>query len=332
MTNRFDNDSETLALLRQADPLNDRRVEADTDLDNDLALRIVLDAIERESSWGRGTARRRGFPRRHPMRLGFAVAGVVAVAVAIFGISSSGQDEISMALRSSGVGVATAQARIIARAEQAIAAPQGSIIETEASLTKTGPDGTSLTLQDHTWSDNQAPYSRRSVESYDDLGSVETGAVGDRRQIYDPSTDTVYIDDPQPLLLREVETIPSVQDRATELLHEPGVKVDPDATLDGAPAIRITAETDGEISEYWVSPTDYSPLQYVDRIAGSAGQTTITYGLYRTLEGEESRPLLSVLEQHPSANVVHGEPAFHAAELRIYAKAEGPGGDGEGRP
>ena len=76
--------------------------------------------------------------------------------------------------------------------------------------------------------------------------------------------------------------------------------VDPNATLNGARAIKITFDR-GRFS-YWISPRTYRPLQVEDR--WFPGVTR--YPIVRVLTGSAASPaLLSPQAQHPNATVDH---------------------------
>src|SRR5437588_672541 len=57
-----------------------------------------------------------------------------------------------------------------------------------------------------------------------------------------------------------------------------GITVNPNATVNGKPAIEFTFLS-GEYS-YWVSPSDYRPLQFEDSKAGSDGVSGVALGRF----------------------------------------------------
>jgi hypothetical protein len=98
------------------------------------------------------------------------------------------------------------------------------------------------------------------------------------------------------------------------MLTQPGVIVDPHATLNGARAIRISS-ADGRFV-YWVSPGDYRPLQVADNMNGSA--STTEYPVYRVLTGQAaSQSIFSLTAQHPSAKINTNGDDYASEKCRL---------------
>ena len=98
------------------------------------------------------------------------------------------------------------------------------------------------------------------------------------------------------------------------MIRQRGVTVEPNATLDGAPAVRITTNHGRLV--YWAEPDSYRPLQLVDKVG--ARVTTTRFPIYRVLRGADATPkLLSLSAQHPDARVDEDGDDFERAMCRL---------------
>lgn len=150
----------------------------------------------------------------------------------------------------------------------------------------------------------------------------EQAFVRGRLDLYDPTRHTIYLapdvrrhqtaDTPQSTsALSEVKYL---------LAQDHGVKINPDTTLHGKPAIRLTFDH-GRFT-YWISPHTYQPLQAEDRYDSLPnGQRAVgidRFPTVRILTGHHATPrLLSLRAQHPTANIDHQPAAYKAAYHRL---------------
>jgi outer membrane lipoprotein-sorting protein len=95
------------------------------------------------------------------------------------------------------------------------------------------------------------------------------------------------------------------------LLRSGRVRVTGHVTVDGRDAIRLES-LDGK-KVYVVDASTYDPLEW------TTGSVTLRFPVYEELPvGTDSMQLLSLEDQHPNAQVVHGATAYIAAESRLY--------------
>ncbi len=297
MNTRLDTDPELLALVHAVDPMRDPRVHANSGLDTESALRLLAPKLDLPPAPGR--ARRR---RRTAVRIAVvAVAVVAAVFVAVNLISTgNGSDAVS-----------PAQAQILRHIRDALVWPARAIYEEDVVTAVTARDGATHTVEYHKWMSTSPPYNNRLIVTVN--GKVLWGqtAVNGRLDLYDPTTNTVYLA-PTPNHSPDKPQTNSVLAEIQSLLNQPKVKVIPNAMLDGRPAIKLTFD-DGRFS-YWVSPRTYRPLQIEDR----AFPGITRYPIVRVLTGSEASPsLLSPQAQHPDATVDHSPAAYKAAFRRL---------------
>jgi hypothetical protein len=152
----------------------------------------------------------------------------------------------------------------------------------------------------------------------------EQAFVSGRRDLYDPTTNTIYLapgvassdvvgcsrcssDTPQ-----SNSALSEVQD----LLNQPNVTINPNAALNGKPAIELTSDR-GRFS-FWISPRTYQPLQVVDRFFPGITRFPIA----RVLTGSTALPkLVSLQAQHPHATVDHSRTDYRAANRVVDKRA-----------
>jgi hypothetical protein len=95
------------------------------------------------------------------------------------------------------------------------------------------------------------------------------------------------------------------------LLRSGRVRVTGHVTVDGRDAIRLES-LDGK-KVYVVDASTYDPLEW------TTGNVTLRFPVYEELPVDtDSMQLLSLEDQHPNAQVVHGATAYIAAESRLY--------------
>jgi outer membrane lipoprotein-sorting protein len=299
MNTRLDNDPAPLDLVRAADPMLDPRVHANAGLDTESALRLLAPKLDLPPAPQR--ARRR---RRMALRVA-VVAGVVVAAVFVaVNVASTGNGSDA---------VSPAQAQMLRHIRDALVWPAHAIYEEDVVTTVTARKGATHNVEYHKWMSTSAPYNNRLIVIVNGKVLWEQTVVNGRVDLYDPTTNTVYLaraaasnqspDEPQSnSVLAEVQY----------LLRERNVKVNPNAMLDGARAIELTF--DGGRFSYWISPRTYRPLQVEDR--WFPGITR--YPIVRVLTGPAASPSLwSPRAQHPDATVDHSPADYKAAFRRL---------------
>ncbi len=295
-----DVDPDLLDLVRRADPIRDARAQANAGLDTESALRLLAPELDRPA------------PRRAPHRPRTAWrTAVLAVAVAatvfvVANVASSGNDSA----------VSPAQAQILRHIRDALAWPPHAIYEEDSVTTNTERDGATHTVEYHEWLSTSPPYNNREIVIVNGKVLWEQAFVNGRRDLYDPTTDTIYLapgvasndvvgctrcsgDTPQ-----SNSALSEVQD----LLNQPNVTINRRAVVNRMPAIELTFDR-GRFS-YWISPGTYQPLQVVDRFFPGITRFPIA----RVLTGSRVSPnLLSLRVQHPRATVDHSRTAYKKA-------------------
>jgi hypothetical protein len=308
MNIRLDGDPELLDLVRRADPMRDPRVQADAGLDTESALRLLAPALDRPAP--------RRAVRRPRTALRTAVLAVV-VAASVFVVAN-------VASTGNGSGVSSAQAQVLRHIRDALAWPPHAVYEEDSVTTNTGRDGATHTVEYHEWLATSVPYNNREIVIVNGKVLWEQAFVNGLRDLYDPTTDTIYLasgvapndvvgctrcsaDTPQ-----SNSALSEVQD----LLNQPNVIINRHAVLNGKPAIELTFDR-GRFS-YWASPRTYQPLQVEDRFFPGITRFPIA----RLLTGAAaSTNLLSLQAQHPHATVDHSRTDYKAATRVIDTRA-----------
>jgi hypothetical protein len=220
--------------------------------------------------------------------------------------------------------VPQAQAQTILRhVRAALVFPPHAIYEEESVNTVTARDGATHTEGFHEWLPTSPPYNGRIIVSEDGKVQWEQAVVNRRLDLYDPSTNTVYL---APRVAKhQTSDTPQSTSALSEvqyLLNQSPSKVtiNPNAVLDRKSAIELTSE-DGRFS-YWISPRTYQPLQSEDRQDslpdGQRGVGITRYPIVRVLTGSAASPsLLSLQAQHPGAKVDHSRTDYAAALWRL---------------
>jgi hypothetical protein len=99
------------------------------------------------------------------------------------------------------------------------------------------------------------------------------------------------------------------------LLRSGQVKVVGHIEADGRDAIKL--ESLGGKKRYVVDASTYDPIEWTT--TGTDGGVTLRFPVYEELPVDtDSMQLLSLQDQHPNAEVVHGAKAYIAAESRLY--------------
>lgn len=297
-------DPELLALIRRVDPMRDPRVQADAGLDTEAALRLLAPELDRPSAV-RGPRRWR--PRA--LRVAVLAGAVVAALFVVANVGSTGD----------GSAVSPAQAMLISHVRAATLLPPRAIYE-EEDVSVTGRDGSTVTPQFHDWKSTSPPYNTRSIEFQNGKVRWEQSFVNGRLDLYDPATNTIYL--APSVLPHQVPDNPNLNSSLSEvhdlLTHPGGVTVNAHAVLDGAPAIKFNS--DGGRFSYWVSPSDYRPLQVEDRLFRAIGR----FPIVRVLTGASASPrLLSLQAQLPGAKVDASSADYQAARQRLILNSHG---------
>jgi hypothetical protein len=315
-----DTDHEVLELIRRVDPMLDSRVQAEAGLSTEGALRLLAPQLNSPTSHQPGRRRRRA-----AVRLVLVAVALGAAAFALGNVLPS----------STGSAIPTAQAEaIILHARAALVDPPGAIVEEDSVTTFTASDGTTSTSEVHQWISTTAPYDTRQILTAGDV-RYEAWFINGRPDLYDPATNTVYVA-PAHVLGGGNMNLSTTRAEIRSLLDGnvcpdgscPGtnITVNPNATLDGKPAIQFTF-LNGEYS-YWVSPSDYRPLQFEDRNAGSDGVSGVALGRFpieRVLTGAAaSQNLVSLDAQHPGATIDKNPCDYWAFTQRVIPNAGPP--------
>ena len=307
MNAQFDLDPDLLELLRAADPLRLPAAANDPHLDADSALRRLNVALEPI----RASRPRR---RRSAARAAVVVVAVAAIAFAIFNVAST----------KTGSGVAPAEARVILRhVRDALRWPAHAIYEEESVTTDTRPNGTRHTVEYHEWLSTRPPYNNRLTVIVNGKVLWEQAFVNGRRDIYDPTTSTIYlapgVTDKNVVGCHQCSSdtpqTNSALSEVADLLNDPHVSIDRNTTVDGKPAIKLVFDR-GRFT-YWISARTYLPIQIKDSFF--PGLTR--YPVARLLTGPAASPaLLSLQAEHPHATIDHSTAAYHLATQMISKK------------
>jgi len=321
-----DIDHEVLELIRSVDPMLDPQVQADAGLSTEAALHLLAPQL---NSPTRPQPKRRR--RRAAVRLVLLAVAVGTTAFAVTNVLPSGTD--------SAVPTAQAEAMIV-RARTALIDPPGAIVEEDSVTTFTAADGTTSTSEVHQWTSTTAPYDTRQIMI--EKGSVrwESWFVNGRPYLYDPATNTVHVA-PANVLAPANMNLSTARAEIRSLLNgnvcpdgscsDTDITVNPNATVNGKPAIEFTFLS-GEYS-YWASPSDYRPLQFEDRKAGSPdGASGVALGRFpieRLLTGAPaSQNVVSLDAQHPGATIDKSPCDYWAFMQQVLPSAVPPTGDG----
>ena len=305
MSRQLETDPELLELVRDADPLRAPRVQAEAGPEAELAWRLIARDLDRPPAPPR--------PRRRRTLRVAALAGAAAVATFVVANVTSTDN---------GPVVSPAQAKaMIKHARDALLFPPGAIVEEDAVSTVTASDGSTSTSESHVWLSTSQPFNNRQIISQDGKVQWEQATVNGQLSVYDPATNTVYLPPASaPHLVPDDPNYTSALAEVRYLLSQPNVTVDPNAVLDGAPAIEFTS--DGGRFSYWASPDDYTPLQSEDRQDqlpdGTSGVGITRYPIDSVITGSAAAPsLLSLQAQHPDATVDSNSADYEAALSRL---------------
>lgn len=308
MSTRFDNGPDLLELVRRADPMRDPRVQADAGLDTESALRSLA------SELGRPAPPRTTHRRRTALRTAVLAVAVAATVFVVANVASTGNDSA----------VSPAQAQILKHVRDALAWPPHAIYEEDTVTTNTERDGATQTVEYHEWLSTSPPYNNREIVIVNGKVLWEQAFVNGRRDLYDPTTDTIYLapgvasndvvgckrcsgDTPQSN---------SVLSEVQYLLNKPNVTIKRDAVLNGRPAIELTSDR-GRYS-YWISPSSYQPLQVEDRFFPGITRFPIA----RVLTAPRASPkLLSLRAQHPHASIDRSRADYRMANRVVDMRA-----------
>jgi hypothetical protein len=297
MNTRLDTDPELLDLVRAADPMLDPRVHADAGLDTESALRLLAPKLDPPP--GPRRARRR---RRTALRVAVLAVAVVAAVFVAVNVTSTGNGSDALS---------PAQAQILRHIRDSLVWPAHAIYEEDVVTTVTARNGARHAVEYHKWMSTSPPYNNRLIVTVNGKMLWEQTAVNGRLDLYDPTTNTVYLA-PAPNHSPDEPQSNSVLAEVQYLLSQPNVKVNPNAMLNGARAIELTFDR-GRFS-YWISPRTYRPLQVEDRYFPGITR----YPIVRVLTRSAASPsLLSPQAQHPDATVDHSPADYKAAFRRL---------------
>lgn len=328
MSTRVELDPELLGRVRRADPMRDPRVQAKAGLDTEPALNLLGPELDRAFQ-----PRRAWKPRHARLRVAVLAFAVGAAVFVTANIAWTGTDS----------GVPSAQARqILTHARDALVWPSDAIYEEDDITTVTASTGATFSSESHEWLSTSPPYNMRLVRSWDGKVQWEQAFVNHRLDIYDPSTNTLYLAPPvapnvtphcrpaRPCQIIDKPQWNSALSEVQSLLDQPDVTINPNAVLDGNPAIELTFDN-GRFS-YWIDPHSYQPLQVEDRQDrlpnGQAGVGIGRFPIARVITGSAApASLLSLQAQHPEATVDQSSTDYAAAKARMENIT--PGGTGQ---
>ena len=244
----------------------------------------------------------------------------VVVAAAVFVVAN-------VASTGNGSAVSPAQAQILRHVRDALAWPPHAVYEEDSVTTNTRRDGATHTVEYHEWLSTSRPYNSREIVVVNGKVLWEQAFVNGQRDLYDPTTNTIYLepgvasqgvvgctrcssDTPQ-----SNSSLSMVSDLLRGKVQDPAaphVTINRNAVLNGKPAIEVTFDR-GRFS-YWISPRTYQPLQVEDRFFPGITRFPIA----RILTGSAASPkLLSLQAQHPHATVDHRPADYNAANRVI---------------
>jgi hypothetical protein len=264
---------------------------------------------------------RRDRSRRSRLRvLRVAVAGAAAVAVALGVLSTLPGEKPSL----------------VERAAAGFALDDDTIFHYEMVGRQTNPDGSVVTWRDEGWQDRSEPFARRSIETGPEGVSVETASVGERTELYDPQTNTIYaspetkaggpVGAPKP-----GETKPpaarsgkadasaasagdSYRAKILGLLDAGRLRDAGWVSVAGERAIRLASD-DGSVT-LLVEPGTYQPIEW--RVTENGTTAVARFPTYDRLPANDtSAALLSLRAQHPDATVDASPGAYEAARQRL---------------
>lgn len=179
MNTRLDTDPELLDLVRAADPMLDPRVHANAGLDTESALRLLAPKLELPPAPWR--PRRR---RRTALRIAVLAGAVVAAAFVAVNVTSTGNGSDA---------VSPAPAQILRHIRDALVWPAHAIYEEDVVTTVTARKGARHTVEYHNWTSTSPPYNNRLIVIVNGKMLWEQTAVNGRLDLYDPTTNTVYL-------------------------------------------------------------------------------------------------------------------------------------------
>jgi hypothetical protein len=83
---------------------------------------------------------------------------------------------------------------LVDQAAAALAPKHGSVLHMNMLGSQNNGDGTTVNWSDESWQAGTAPFDRRQIETSPEGTRVETAMVDGVTQVYDPVTDTIYVD------------------------------------------------------------------------------------------------------------------------------------------
>ena len=136
-----------------------------------------------------GDRRRAPSRRRFAVRLSLAGLAFAGVALGVLSLVSS---------RAPSVVRPAAAESAVQRATAALAVAPGTVLHVDMVGTQRNGDGTTVSWEDESWQQASAPFDRRQIETAPDEGTVESAIAGGVDEVYDSSTNTIYVSAPTP--------------------------------------------------------------------------------------------------------------------------------------
>ena len=251
------------------------------------------------------------------MRPRCIAVAVAATAFVVANVASTGN----------GSGVSPAQAQVLRRIRDALAWPPHAVYEEESVTTNTGRDGATHTVEYHEWLGTSRPYNSREVLIVNGKVLWEQAFVNGLRDLYDPTTDTIYLAPgvaPNGVVgcTRCSADTPQSNSALSEvqyLLNQPNVTID-----------RQRCAGRQACDRAHLRPRSLQLLDLAPHVPAASGRGPLLPGdhrfpIARLLTGSAaSTNLVSLKAQHPHATVDHSPTDYKRAKLRLIGPVPPP--------
>jgi hypothetical protein len=87
---------------------------------------------------------------------------------------------------------------LVDRAAAAFAVGDDAILHFELVGRQTNPDGSIVSWRDESWRERSEPYAGRTIETGPEGVRTESASVGNRSELYEPETNTIYVSEEEP--------------------------------------------------------------------------------------------------------------------------------------
>ncbi len=322
--NRSNNVSAAVALLEQADPVDQERLAAELDTAS-ARERVALLIAEDVAPAGR-TSRLAGIrliARGWVSVTAASLAAAVAVAV------------IAVALDGGTPAVQTASAKTISGALRALTAPAASILHIDSTTTQITAGHPTYIWEQDVYEQLSPPYRTRILDKKlpgTPPGTEGVYGIGIGEQTYDPANNTIYDPaTPKPKPQPGVRTLTPAQEAR---LFEPfmsqyirslraklasgAARVDGRTIVEGRAAIKIRFAGSDEV-DYVAADGSYAPIKTISGTRSSDDGLQINvFHAFAYLPAKRNAGLLSLTTQHPTAHVDTSLSDFRATLKRVF--------------